>query len=144
MKELGELLYEGSFNLEVSHKNDRNEHLNNADYFQYCEYVRAEFLKQFGWSDAFFRKEKNIAYTRRRFFDLTYRRSLKYGDNFKVDLKITKIKNPFFQMDFQFFNDSQELVFTAQTQDLFVDVSKEEPISIPSFFLEALKKRLKI
>lgn len=146
MKELGELLYEGSFGLKVHYKNDGNGHLNNANYFQYCEYARVEFLKQFGWSDEIFRTEKNIAHTRRRFLDVTYRKSLKYGDEFRVDLKLTKIKSPFFQMDFQFFNDSQELVFTAQTQDLFVDLLKEtpKPIPVPDFFYNALKKRLKI
>ncbi|MEK6926382.1 MAG: thioesterase family protein [Nanoarchaeota archaeon] len=142
--DLSKKLYSSSFEEEVFHLNDDNKHLNNKDYFWYLEKVRERFLAEFGWSDKYFRNEKNIAQTRRGYIgDIRYRGSFKKGDIMQIGLEITKGKMGFFHMTFNFYDVGGKLIFNATSSDRFVKVEgdKELPIPVPDFFLEALRKR---
>lgn len=136
MKELDELLYEGDFKYIVNHKCDDNGHLNNANYFVYCEYVRADFLSKFGWSDKYF-NSIGIAQNRRKYGESTFRKSLFKDDYIKINLKLTKGKKIFFHMHFKFYDKDENFVFDTSTFDFFVNAENKN-IPIPDFFLKAL------
>jgi YbgC/YbaW family acyl-CoA thioester hydrolase len=139
---LGKSLYEGTYNQKVYHNSDGNGHLNNADYFSYCENVRNLFLEQFGWSDEKF-NQNGIA-QRRRSLESEFKLPLKKGDVFEVRLKVYEGKDPFFHVLFDFFNKDKNIVFRCLTNDLFVSIAMEKPIKVPNFFYDALQKTPKI
>lgn len=144
MKKLGNLIYKldlGPF--VVSYPNDANGHMNNSDYFNFCEKIRKAFLERFEWSDEFFNASE-IAFNVRSYGESLYKLPLKNGDEFKVDLEVSEGRSPFFHLCFRFYNKKGELVFETQSNNIFVNTknnpNRPESIPVPEFFYNALKK----
>ncbi len=137
-----DLLYKGKFNYVVDTLNDANNHMNTADYFDICEQVRADFLKQFDWSDKIFNDDYGVAMRRGMWKNPAPRHKggLKKGDSYNVDMTLYNLKGRLFRMVFDIYGPAGNKVFETGTLDAFVDVTKNYiRTSIPQFFIDKLR-----
>ncbi|MBI2044853.1 thioesterase family protein [Candidatus Pacearchaeota archaeon] len=137
LKDLGEKLHEGRFSYIVTHENDYNGHLNNPDYFQYCERARRDFLSEFGWSDSFFRAEKGVSMI---VVDriVGYRVPLHKGNAIGVTLSVFLEGSRVLKMDYLFCDIYDNVNFFDETRAVFVN-SRNQIVRVPDFFLDTLR-----
>lgn len=134
------ILYVGSFHFSVNHVNDDNGHLRHNKYFDYSDRARNEFLECLGLSDKNLRQDHGIKFVfRSRRVD--YKLPTISGDEIDVQLEVVLDREPFLRMDYTFYNNQGEVVFTDKTLSVFVDEKTGESIPVPGFFLDVLKRK---
>lgn len=67
-----------------------------------------------------------------------YKKSLKYGEEFMVELTANKLGKTSFELNYRFINSSEELAAEVKTTHVSVDRDKIKPIALD----EDLKKKL--
>ena len=107
-----------------------------GNYAQYFEMGRVEWLRNLGIS--YKRMEDSGIMLPVTNLNTTYRKPAKYDD--LLTLKTTLIRKPSLKIEFNFelFNESNELLTTAYTSLIFIDIKKNRPTRAPNYILEKI------
>lgn len=112
-----------------------------GNYAQYFEVGRVEWLRNLGISYKTMETEGIMLPVIN--LHINYLKPAKYDD--LLTLKTTILKKPGIRIDFSYelFNEQQELLVTAATTLVFVDMSKNKPTKCPPILLEKIDELFK-
>ena len=68
-----------------------------------------------------------------------FRRPAKFDDILRVETTLVKMPEVKIEFNYKIYNQHQELLSTAYTVLVFVDVNSRKPITCPNYILEKLK-----
>lgn len=111
-----------------------------GNYPQYLEMGRIEWLRNLGIS--YKKMEETGIMLPVINLNINYIKSAKYDD--LLTLKTTLVKKPTVKIDFNFeiFNEQNELLTTASTTLVFINMNTNKPTRPPKYLLEKLEKIL--
>jgi acyl-CoA thioester hydrolase len=71
---------------------------------------------------------------------VNYKKSALYDDVLTIKTTLSKIPNVRLEFDYEIYNQAQELLATAKTELVFINMISKRPTKAPDYFLEALEK----
>jgi acyl-CoA thioester hydrolase len=109
-----------------------------GNYAQYFEMGRTEWLRKLGIT--YKKMEETGIMLPVKNLNINYLKPAKYDD--LLTLKTTLIKMPSAKIDFSYevFNEENELLTTANTTLVFVNMKTNKPTRAPEYVLEKLRK----
>ena len=69
-----------------------------------------------------------------------YKKSALYDDVLTIKTILSKIPNVRLEFDYEIYNEAEELLVTAKTELVFINMQTKRPMKAPDYFLEALEK----
>ncbi|MGB6151916.1 MAG: thioesterase family protein [Pricia sp.] len=108
-----------------------------GNYAQYLEMGRVEWLRDFGIS--YKSMEKNGVMLPVISLVVNYKKSAVYDDLITVETRLKKTPLVKIEFDFKIYNEQQEILATANTVLVFMDMKSKRPIKCPDYILKKIK-----
>ena len=70
---------------------------------------------------------------------LKYKKSALYDDVLTIKTILSKIPNVRLEFDYEIYNEAEELLVTAKTELVFINMQTKRPMKAPEYFLEVLE-----
>lgn len=111
--------------------------VHHGNYALYLEMARIEWLRKLGIS---YKKmeEEGIALPVTS-LSVKYKKTIHYDDVITVKTKLKKRPTASIEFEYEILNDLQQVLSTANTVLVFVDLKTNRPTRPPKYFLEALE-----
>jgi len=109
-----------------------------ANYLKFFERARTEWLREIGINQQFFLQQK-LGFVVRR-VEMDNLASAKLDDLLEVDSSIITLKRASLIFQQQIFNQTQQLLCTAEVRVACVDFNNNKPCAIPESILGAFKR----
>jgi len=111
--------------------------VHHGNYALYLEMGRIEWLRKLGLS---YKKmeEQGIALPVIS-LSVNYKKPIRYDDLIKVKTQLKKTPTSMVEFEYEISNDFGEILSTATTTLVFVDIKKNKPTRPPVYFLKALE-----
>jgi len=137
-KDLGEKIYECTYDSIITHKNDGNGHLPYEKYPDYTRPIRDSFLRSFGWSDESFGLMGLSFVVKNHGTDNKV--EMHEGDRFKMKLEVfasarVKLFMVYTYLDYQ----GENALAVGTSKCCFTRRGSRNPILTPKFFLDTIK-----
>lgn len=68
-----------------------------------------------------------------------YKKSALYDDVLTIKTILSKIPNVRLEFDYEIYNEAEELLVTAKTELVFINMQTKRPMKAPEYFLEVLE-----
>ena len=68
-----------------------------------------------------------------------YKKSALYDDVLTIKTILSKIPNVRLEFDYEIYNEAEELLVTAKTELVFINMQTKRPMKAPDYFLEVLE-----
>lgn len=107
-----------------------------GNYAQYLEMGRVEWLRDFGIS--YKSMEENGIMLPVISLSVTYKKSAVYDDLITVETQLTKLPLVRIEFDFKIYNEQREILATANTVLVFLDMETKRPIKCPDYILKKI------
>ena len=104
---------------------DFMQHVSNIVFIEWMEIARCQLLEEVGMSVQGIMEQgfgPVLVDTQ-----ISYKRQLRLGDKVRVDIWIAELEKVSAHIDFQFFNDRDELVASGRQRGLFIDLKTQRP-----------------
>lgn len=133
--------YKNSIQLRVRYaETDQMGYCYYGNYAQYFEVGRVETLRSLGMS--YKSLEENGIMLPVLDFSINYNKPALYDDLLTIETTIVKIEGAKLFFSYTIFNESNQLICTAQTTLVFISKVNNMPIKAPEFFTQLLKDYL--
>ena len=109
-----------------------------GNYAQYLEQGRTEWLRELGFSYRWM-EENNIELPVTKLL-IEYKKGARYDDEIFVTTTLRKLPTFTIEFDYEIHNSDGELLVTASTTLVFVDMQKNKIRRAPDYLLEKLKE----
>ena len=107
-----------------------------GNYAQYLEIARIDWLDALGIS---YRKMEEEGVMLPVYeLNLKFKKSAKFDDELKIVTRLKEKPGVRIAFEYEIFNQHEELLTTAETTLIFMDVEKSKPIKCPQYVLEKL------
>ncbi len=107
-----------------------------GNYAQYLEIARIDWLDALGIS---YRKMEEEGVMLPVYeLNLKFKKSAKFDDELKIVTRLKQKPGVRIAFEYEIFNQDGELLTTAETTLIFMDVEKSKPIKCPQYVLEKL------
>ncbi|MCY2687752.1 acyl-CoA thioesterase [Salinimicrobium sp. TH3] len=107
-----------------------------GNYAQYLEIARIDWLDALGIS---YRKMEEEGVMLPVYeLNLKFKKSAKFDDELKIVTRLKQKPGVRIAFEYEIFNQNGELLTTAETTLIFMDVEKSKPIKCPQYVLEKL------
>jgi acyl-CoA thioester hydrolase len=70
---------------------------------------------------------------------IKYKKSALYDDVLTIKTTLNKIPSVRLEFDYEIYNEAQELLVTAKTELVFINMETKRPVKAPDYFLEVLE-----
>ncbi|MEN8124340.1 MAG: thioesterase family protein [Bacteroidota bacterium] len=107
-----------------------------GNYAQYFEVGRVEWLRNLGVS--YKDLEESGIMLPVVHMNINYLKPAKYDDLLTIVTNVIKKPMVKIEFEFQIFNDQKELLTTAETTLVFIDIKKNKPTKAPKFLLDLI------
>ncbi|HSM63810.1 MAG TPA: thioesterase family protein [Gillisia sp.] len=111
--------------------------VHHGNYADYLEIARLDWLDTLGVSYKSMEKEGVMLPVYEMHFK--YIKSALFDDTLKIVTKLRKIPSVKIEFDYEIYNQEGELLTTASTVLVFMDVQTRKPIRCPEYIIERLK-----
>ena len=111
--------------------------VHHGNYADYLEIARLDWLDTLGVSYKSMEKEGVMLPVYEMHFK--YIKSALFDDTLKIVTKLRKIPSVKIEFDYEIYNQEEELLTTASTVLVFMDVESRKPIRCPEYIIERLK-----
>lgn len=108
-----------------------------GNYAQYLEQGRTEWLRELGFSYKWM-EENNIQLPVTK-LEINYRLPARYDDVITVITKLQKTPTAKIEFDYEIFNEKNELLVTASTTLVFIDIKTQKIRRAPDYLIEKLE-----
>ncbi len=108
-----------------------------ANYAQYFEVGRTEWLRQFGIT--YKSMEAQGIMLPVISLNINYKNSARYDDVLKVKTKLKKMPTASIEFDYQLFDADENLLATGNTILAFIDMKRNRPTRCPKYLLDKLQ-----
>ncbi|MDC6351761.1 thioesterase family protein [Zeaxanthinibacter sp. PT1] len=108
-----------------------------GNYPQYLEMGRVEWLRNFGVS--YKDMEENGVMLPVISLQLNFKKSAVYDDLISVSTRLVKTPSVRIEFDYEIHNEDGELLATANTVLVFMDMKTKRPIKCPDYLLEKIE-----
>jgi acyl-CoA thioester hydrolase len=108
-----------------------------GNYAQYLEQGRTEWLRELGFSYRWM-EENNIELPVTKLL-IEYKKGARYDDEIYVTTTLRKLPTFTIEFDYEIHNSEGELLVTASTTLVFVDMQKNKIRRAPEYLLEKLR-----
>jgi acyl-CoA thioester hydrolase len=114
-------------------------HVSNIVYIQWLEHGRLRMMEAMGYPIGQLAHNKGIVpvLTETR---IQYKRPLFLHNEVRIELWISRLNNASAIMEFNLYNEKEELCATAQQKGLFLDRSTQRPARLTAEYREAFEK----
>lgn len=109
-----------------------------GNYAQYLEMGRVEWLRDHGFS--YKKLEESGVMLPVISMQLQFRKSAVYDDLITVHTKLVRTPGVKIEFDFEIYNEAGDLLVTANTVLVFMDMERKKPIRCPDYLLEEIEK----
>ncbi len=113
---------------------DKMGYVYHANYVSYCHQARTELLRGLGIEDAML--EKHHLMLPVISFDIIYKTPIFYDELLTINTSISVMPKVRLEFEFEVLNNKNQLVSTALSTVVFVDMIKRTPVQIPDFVKE--------
>lgn len=110
--------------------------VHHGNYAQYLEIGRLEWLRELGLS--YKEMEENGTMLPVYSLNLRFIKSAFYDDELTIETTIKNIPTARIEFYYEIFNPRGELITTAETTLIFVDMKSKRPIKCPDYILEKI------
>lgn len=107
-----------------------------GNYPQYLELGRIEWLKSLGISYKIMEEEGVMLPVYK--LDIVFKKSAVFDDEIRVETSLRKIPTARIIFDYKLFNEKEELLTTASTELVFINMKTNRPMKCPSYILDKL------
>lgn len=108
-----------------------------GNYALYLEMGRIEWLRKLGIS--YKKMEEDGVMLPVISMSLNYKKSATYDEVINVKTQLKKTPSARIEFDYEITNEKGEVLVLAETTLVFINKSKNKPMRVPSFILEALE-----
>ncbi|WP_179345311.1 acyl-CoA thioesterase [Winogradskyella ursingii] len=108
-----------------------------ANYAQYFEVGRTEWLREFGLT--YRRMEADGIMLPVISLSINYKNSARYDDVLKVKTTLKKMPTASIEFNYELTNEKDDLLATGNTILAFIDVEKNRPTRCPKYLLDKLQ-----
>ena len=109
-----------------------------GNYTQYLEMGRIEWLRKLGIS--YKKMEQEGIMLPVLSLNLNFKKSARYDDVIKVKTQLKKIPSVRIEFDYEITNHKKEVLTTANTVLVFVNMKTNKPMKCPQYLLDKLQK----
>ena len=109
-----------------------------GNYTQYLEMGRIEWLRKLGIS--YKKMEHEGIMLPVLSLNLNFKKSARYDDVIKVKTQLKKIPSVRIEFDYEITNHKEEILTTANTVLVFVNMKTNKPMKCPQYLLDKLQK----
>ena len=109
-----------------------------GNYTQYLEMGRIEWLRKLGVS--YKKMEQEGIMLPVLSLNLNFKKSARYDDVIKVKTQLKKIPSVRIEFDYEITNHKEEILTTANTVLVFVNMKTNKPMKCPQYLLDKLQK----
>ncbi len=117
---------------------DQMKYVYHGNYPQYLEMGRIEWLRSFGISYKKMEEEGIMLPVIKITID--YKKSAKYDDLITLKTSLKKIPSARIEFEYKLHNENDELLTTASTELVFINMKTNRPMRAPKYLLEKIKK----
>jgi len=110
--------------------------VHHGNYALYLEMGRIEWLRKLGIS--YKKMEDDGIALPVTSLNVKYIKSIQYDDVIKVKTKLLKPPSASIEFEYEIFNDSNEILSTAKTTLVFINLKTNKPTRPPKYFLDTL------
>lgn len=111
--------------------------VHHGNYADYLEIARLDWLDELGVSYKSMEKEGVMLPVYEMHFK--YIKSALFDDTLKIVTKLRRIPSVKIEFDYEIYNQEDDLLTTASTVLVFMDVKTRKPIRCPEYIIERLK-----
>ncbi len=108
-----------------------------ANYAQYFEVGRTEWLRQFGMT--YRQMEENGIMLPVISLNINFKNSARYDDVLKVKTRLKKLPTASIEFEYELLNDDGNLLATGSTVLAFIDMERNRPTRCPKYLLDQLQ-----
>jgi acyl-CoA thioester hydrolase len=108
-----------------------------ANYAQYFEVGRTEWLRQFGMT--YKQMEESGIMLPVISLNINYKNSAFYDDLLKVKTRLGKLPMASIEFHYELFNFEEQILATGSTTLAFIDMKRNRPTRCPKFLLDQLQ-----
>ncbi len=117
---------------------DQMGYVYHGNYAEYFEMGRLEWLRKLGIS---YKKMENTGIMLPVIsLNINYKKPAKYDDLLTLKTKLTKKPLARIEFEYELFNEDKELLTTAKTTLVFIDMKTNRPTKAPEYLLKKLKE----
>lgn len=109
-----------------------------GNYAQYLEMGRIEWLRNLGIS--YKKMEKSGIMLPVINLNINYLKSAEYDDFLTLETHLLKLPTVKIEFSYKLFNENQELITTAETTLVFIDIKSQKPTRPPKYLIQKLAK----
>lgn len=109
-----------------------------GNYALYLEMGRIEWLRKLGIS--YKSMEENGIMLPVVFLNINYKKSACYDDVINVKTQLKKAPTARIEFEYEITNEMGEILTTAETTLVFIDMTSNKPVRAPKYILDALEK----
>lgn len=120
---------------------DQMGHVHHANYVQYYEMGRIEWLRSFGVS--YKEMEESGVLLPVAAMSYQFKKSAKYDDQLTLTTYLKELPTAKIIFEYKLHNDKNELLSTGETVLVFVNKETMRPIKCPDYLMDILKSHLK-
>ena len=110
-----------------------------ANYAQYFEVGRTEWLRQFGMT--YRQMEESGIMLPVISLNINYKNSARYDDVLKVKTRLKKIPTASIEFEYELLNEDGNLLATGATVLAFIDMTRKRPTRCPKYLLDQLQDK---
>lgn len=111
--------------------------VHHGNYADYLEMARLDWLDELGVSYKIMEQEGVMLPVYEMHFK--YIKSALFDDTLKIVTKLRKIPSVKIEFDYEIYNQEEELLTTANTVLVFMDMETRKPMRCPEYIIEKLK-----
>ena len=115
---------------------DKMGYVYHANYVTYCHMARTELLRKIGLEDSKLEEMKLMMPVID--MHLKYIKPAHYDEVLKIQTSVQEIPKIRFKFEFDFFNEQDQKICSAQSTLVFTDSETRKPIKVPPFIVEIL------
>lgn len=108
-----------------------------ANYAQYFEVGRTEWLRQFGMT--YRQMEENGIMLPVISLNINFKNSARYDDVLKVKTRLKKLPTASIEFEYELLNDDGNLLATGSTVLAFINMERNRPTRCPKYLLDQLQ-----
>ncbi len=110
-----------------------------GNYALYLEMGRIEWLRKLGIS--YKSMEENGIMLPVVSLNINYKKSACYDDVINVKTQLKKTPTAKIEFEYEITNENEEILTTAETTLVFIDVKSNRPVKAPKYILDALEEK---
>ena len=110
-----------------------------ANYANYFEVGRTEWLRQFGMS--YKRMEETGIMLPVINLNITYKNSAHYDDLLTVKTQLKKLPTASIEFEYELLNAENKILSTGSTTLVFIDIDRNRPTRCPEYLLDQLRDK---